>query len=72
MLHQQACALGGCLQRGYLLVIVVGFLAGSLILYQCLVHFHTCIQQGLLKAKAGFLLLGFRYFQLGDVGAFIK
>ena len=72
MFHQQACALGCCLQRSHLLVVVVGFLAGSLVLHQCLVHFHACVQQGLFETKAGFLLLGFRYFQLGDVRSFIK
>ena len=72
MFHQQACAFGCCLQGSHLLVVVVGFLAGSLVLHQCLVHFHACVQQGLFETKAGFLLLGFRYFQLGDVRSFIK
>ena len=72
MFHQQTSASGSSLQRGDLLIVESGFLTGRLILHQCFVYFHTCVQQCLFKAEAGFFLLCLRYFQLGDIHSLVK
>ena len=45
MFHQKTSASGSSLQRGYLLIVESVFRTGRLILHQCLVYFHTCVQQ---------------------------
>ena len=72
MFHQKAGTLGYRLQRSNLLVVESGLVPCCLILHQCFVDFHSRIQQCLFEAEAGFFLLCFRYFQLGNVSSFIK
>lgn len=72
ILLEQAGGLHSALQGFYLVLQQNGFGVVSLDLGQGIVHFDSCIQEGLLELEASFLLLRLLYLQVGFQTAILE